>query len=219
MSCTAGNIKNLAPSHRSWLVPARALCLGLVMIVALSACNNEPDREWANETYAEQKAMIDEVQKELQQEFDRFAPLPHQEHPVDATERAEFVKAENARRDAFDAAATKILKKHDKIIGWEITYAFPQVEKPPIPYSFEDLSRHVPSWKPGTVRAERREKLEGGRKISWGEYLVRGEETREKLGMEVPNYHWGLEVLLPISKDEATLDTSIFIVPKRADEE
>lgn len=219
MSCTAAKTKNLTSSHSSWLVLARTLCLGLVMLVALSACNNEPDRDWANEAYAEQKAMIDEVQRELQQEFDRFAPLPYQEHPTDPAERAEFVKAQDARRDAFDAAATKILESHDKIIGWEITYSFPEVEKPPIPYSFEELSRHVPSWKPGTVRAERREKLEGGRKLSWGEYLVRGEETREKLGMEVPNYHWGLEVLLPIAKDKAKLDTVIFVVPKRADAE
>ena len=214
MSCVAGTLPLCSPSRPSQLM--RTLCVCALLFV-LSACNNEPDRDWANETYAEQKAVIDEVQRELQQEFDRFAPLPYQEHPTDPAARAEFVKAQDARRDAFDAAATKILKKHDKIIGWEITYSFPQVEKPPIPYSFEELSRHVPSWKPGTVRAERREKLEGGRKISWGEYLVRGQETREKLGMQVPNYHWGLEVLLPISKEKAELDTAIFIVPKRAD--
>ncbi len=191
------------------------------MLIALlfAGCNREPDREWANENYAEQKAMIDEVQKELQAEFDKFAPIPYQEHPEDPTQRAEFVKAQDARRDAFDQAATAILKKHDKIIGWEISYSFPKVEKPPIPYSFEELSRHLPSWKPSMVRAEKREKLEGGRKISWGEFLLKGEETKSSLGMEVPNYHWGLEVLLPIEKDKATLNTSLFIVPKRADEE
>ncbi len=191
----------------------------VTLCAVLSGCNSEPDRDWANEQYAAEKAMIDSVHKELEQAFETFAPVPYQEHPKDPAAREEFVKAQDARRDAFDAEATKILKKHDKIIGWEITYSFPEVEKPPIPYSFEELSRHVPSWKPGTVRAEKREKLDDGRKISWGEFFIKGQEKRESFGMDIPNYHWGLEVMLPITHQKAKLDTALFIVPKRNDEE
>lgn len=188
------------------------------LLCTLTACNNEPDREWATETYASEKASIEQVHKELQVAFEAFAPVPYQEHPKDPAARTEFVKAQDARRDVFDAAAVKILGAHDKIIGWEITYSFPKIEKPPIPYSFEETSRHVPAWKPGTVRAEKREAIDG-RKVSWGEFFIKGQEKRESLGMDIPNYHWGLEVMLPIAHEKAKLDTSIFIVPKRNDEE
>ena len=213
MHCTA------ARPHARRSSVSRAFGALLLVSISLAACDREPDKEWALEAYAEHEATIDEVHAGLQRAFERFAPIPYQDFPQGVEARKVFADAQAARRDAFDAAAFEILSAHPKIIGWEITYSFPATEKPPILYSFEELSRHTPTWRPGLVRPEKRDKLENGRRLSWGEFFIKGEERTTSLGMDVPNYHWGVEVWLPIETDKATLNASIFLVPKRNDEE
>lgn len=201
-------------TFRTMLAPL-LLTLALLFV---TGCSDEPDKEWALETYSAHKATLDKVQEGLTKEFETFAPVPFQKHPEDPAKRDAFVKAQNARRDTFDEKALALLEGEDKIIGWELSYSFPEHEKPPIPYTFEKASTHKPAWKPGTVRADRRDTKKDGRQLGWGMFLIPGAEKKTSLGMEIPNYHKGLEVVFSIPHEEAQLDVVLFLVPERNDQ-
>lgn len=191
------------------------LALFLLAMTSLQlGCSDAPDRDWANTAYDQQKPLIDEIEAGLTKEFKAFAPVPYTEYPKDSAEHEKFTKDLNRRREAFDKAAMSLLEGQEKLIGWEITYAFPESESPPIPYSFDKTSDHKPAWKPGTVRAAKRPEKKAHRSMSWGEYLIRGKEKTTKMGLETSNYQSGLEVDFDIIHEKARLDVRLFIVPE-----
>src|SRR5690606_4801222 len=97
--------------------------------------------------------------------------------------------------------------------GWEASYSYPEHEKPPIPYSFEDFSRKQPSYKASTtVRAGTRDVKLDPYKLGWGTYQVRGHETYKSLGFTVSQYFKGVEFATPIKHDQAQLDLKVFFV-------
>lgn len=206
------------------------------IVIALSlvwgmGCSDEPDREWAEKTYKEYKPKIDEIEQRLDKEYQSFDPPRFEARPTDPEERKSFEAKLTEKRNAFDEAALKIMKEYPSVIGWEMTYSFPEEvpkdedgkskrpPKDPIPYSFAKVSDYKPAWKPGTVRASRRDVAFDRRDIGWGMYMVPGKERKSLLGMEANNYFPGLEVDFSIPGEASSLDIVLFIVPNRGDEE
>lgn len=195
----------------------RALLLWGALLVL--GCSNDPDAGWAQEQYKAHKPMIDEVAGEVTKAFDVYAPVPFED--MDKANLEQVKAAQQKREEAFDATVLAALTKHkDKIIGWEIYYSFPppveegKKPKPVIKYYLKKSSEHVPSWKPGTIRTDRRDvKVDETRELAWGLYQVPGKETKETLGMKALQYHSGFEVKIPAKKGKAQLDLFLFIVP------
>lgn len=185
-----------------------------MMLMALGSfgCKDEPTSDWAKETYPKHKATVDGVRAELTPLFEQFAPLPYTK--LDPAKSQEQQEAQTARMNTFDEAAFAALKSHEDLIGWEVTYSFPEVEKPEIPYSFTKLSTFTPSYKgSATVRAGARD-IKGDEKypLGWGMYKVRGKEMRKSLGMEAPRYFKGLEVITTLKHQDAQLKLKLFMV-------
>lgn len=184
------------------------------VMLTLTGCSGEPDQEWAEAAYKAQKPKIDAVFGGLETEFKRFAPVDYAALPDEDAKR-ELAQAQMAqRRTDFDKAAMKLLEGDPKIIGWEISYVFPEEGKPEIPFSFDELSQHVPSWKPGLVRAQRRALKKDDRLLGWGLFMIPGKETKTNVGLKALNYYKGLEVQQDIVHEGATLHVSLFIVPE-----
>ena len=187
----------------------------LLLPLVAPGCRDEPDREWANETYAAHKAKIDAVEAQIKAAYDAFAPLPFEQMPAELEARKPIQEAQQARKAAFDQKALQILQAHDDIVGWELTYSFPKEgEATPIRYSFDQASRFTPSYRVGALRADKRPVKVDGRGLSWGLYQIRGKEKKTSLGMEVPSYHKGIEVDMEIPREGSRLDLSLFLAPK-----
>ncbi len=185
----------------------------MAMATTLMACSDEPDESWAKEKYASREAMVDGVEEALTREFETFSPVAFMKLPTEG--RDALQEAQQKRSEAFDVSAVEILKKEGDIIGWDLMYSFPEIEKPEIPYGFEDASSHKPSFKSGTVRTKRRDvTVSEDRMLAWGLYQVPGEETKQQLGFSVPNYVKGFEVAFDIKKGDAVLKISLFVVPR-----
>ena len=200
---------------------ARGLWFLMIVMVAVAiftGCSDEPDQAWAEETYAAEKASIDKVLNGIEADYKKFAPLHYDELPEDPAARAAEEKRIKEAREAFDKAALAHLKGYPKLIGWEISYAYPKKDKPPIPYSPDQASSYVPSYKAGTVRAERRDLKKDGRRLGWGMYQIQGKETKSTLGLKALNYYPGLEVDTAIELEKSQLDIVLFIVPKQEEE-
>jgi hypothetical protein len=190
----------------------------MVALAMFTGCSDEPDQEWAEKTYADEKASIDKVLGSIEADYKKFAPVHYDDLPEDPAARAaEEARIKKARED-FDKAALGHLQAYPKLIGWEISYSFPKKDKKPIPYSFDKASSHVPSWKAGTVRAVRRDLKKDGRQLGWGMYQIEGKETKKTLGLKALNYYPGLEVDTSIETDKSQLDIVLFIVPKQDEE-
>lgn len=190
---------------------ARALLL-LSMTATLAACSKEPDRAWANATYDAHKARIDAIDKALGDALTTFAPAPMAELPADPAARTAAIEAMNTRKAAFEQAALKALKAEPSLIGWEITYRFPDKEKPPIDYGLEELGKHFPNIKSTAVRAVRRKLVKDEatkRLLSWGLY-DRGERDKrpEERTRELVK---GIEVRFPVKRGDAELTVSLFM--------
>lgn len=183
-----------------------------LVLLAQTGCKDEPKRTWAVETYPQHKAAVEQVRQELEPLFKQFAPQPYTK--FDATKLQEQQDAQSARLKAFDEAALKALEAHPNLIGWELTYSFPDVEKPEIPYSFSKLSGHKPSHKGSTtvIAGSREVKADEKYPLGWGMYQVRGKEVRKSLGMEAPRYFKGIEILTTIKHEEALLKVRLFFV-------
>jgi len=201
-------------------LPKRLLILAIAATALLLSACGEPDRAWTLEQYQANETFVDELDKNLGDAFATFAPKSFQDlSKLPDTERAAAERAQDERRAAFDAEALKILEgaAESGLIGWEITYSFPKVEDPPIPYGFEKISKFVPSYKPGTLRWDKRKESVGEegkkRRISWGLYQIPGKEMKTSMMQEIPDYHAGFEVHFPIERGDAQLDVSLFITP------
>ncbi len=199
------------------LMSRRALVLWGVLFAL--GCSNDPDEDWAKEQYKTHKSIVDEVSTEVTKAFEAFAPVPYTD--MDPAKMDALKAAQDKRQATFDQTVLAALTKHkDKVIGWEIYYSFPapveegKKPKPVVKYYLPKSSEHIPSWKPGTIRTDRRDaKIDDVRKLAWGLYQVPGKETKETLGMKALQYHPGLEIKLPIKQGKAELDLFIFVVP------
>lgn len=199
---------------------APLIMLMTLMTLGSFGCKDEPTSDWARETYPNHKATVEGVRASLTPLFEQYSPQPYTK--FDPAKIQEQQEAQTARMNAFDEAALAALKTHEDLIGWEVTYSFPDVEKPEIPYSFTKLSAFTPSYKgSATVRAGTRD-IKGDEKypLGWGMYKVRGKEMRKSLGMEAPRYFKGLEVITTIKHQDAQLKLKLFMVdPKLLKEE
>lgn len=198
----------MPPLHASI---ARALLL-LTLSLTLAACNKEPDRAFANDTYDKLAPRIDAIDKALGDALATFAPVPAADLPKDPEARARATEAMNARKAAFEQAALKTLKAEPTLIGWEITYSFPDKEKPPIDYGLEELGKHFPNIKSTAVRAQRRKLVKDEarkRLLSWGLYDRSERDKRpEERQRELVK---GIEVRFPIKRGDAALNISLFM--------
>jgi hypothetical protein len=191
--------------------------IAMVALAMFTGCSDEPDQEWAEKTYAAEKASIDKVLTSIEADYKKFAPVHYDSLPEDPAARAAEEERIEKARAAFDESALGHLKGYPKLIGWEISYSFPKKDKTPIPYSFEKASSHVPSYKAGTVRAVRRDLKKDGRQLGWGMYQIKGKETKETLGLKALNYYPGLEVDTSVETEQSQLDIILFIVPEQGE--
>lgn len=193
---------------------SRLLSCALLSIIALSttACKDEPTKAWALETFPKHKDTLTKVEGQLTPLFKTLDLKPFSKMDKDNLKAQQ--DAQTARLKTFDEAALKVLQSHPDIIGWEITYSFPDVEKPVIPYGFDKLSTYVPSYKGGvTWRAGKRD-AKGADKypLGWGMYQIRGKASKKSLGMDVAQYFKGLEILSTLSHNDAVLKLRLFFV-------
>ena len=194
-------------------------CTLLVLCAALAACSSEPDREWAERTYAARKPAIDSAAATLTAEFAALAPAPSASIPSEPGARAAYAEQLERRKAAFRENVLAALRATPGLLGWNLTYSFPKDEsESKIEYSFDGLSRFTPAPKAGTVRAARRDLSVDGRALGWGYFLIPGKGRTTKLGMEAPDYKPGLEVNFTVPQGGAALNAELFFAAPDAEE-
>lgn len=194
--------------------PQTPLLIGLFALAALaSACKDEPTSTWAKEeAYPAHKATLNAVEAKVGGLFEAFAPAPFES--FEPSKAADMQAAQTARMKRFDEQATAAMKAYPEVIGWEASYAFPEVEKVKVTYNFDTFSKAVPSYKAAaTLRADPRKfKVDETVPIGWGMYQIPGKENKVSLGMDVPQYYKGIETISTLPHKDAVLTLRTFFV-------
>lgn len=188
------------------------LLFGLLSLIVLTtACKDEPTSTWAKtEAYPKHKATLTTVETKVGDLFKAFAPLPFEK--FDPAQAVVLQKAQQGRMKAFDTQATAVMKTYPEIIGWEASYSYPDVEKIKVTYNFDSFSRAVPSYKASATLRALKFKVEKTKLIGWGMYQIQGKEKESSLGMDVPQYYKGIEVVSTLTQGDAVMTLKTFFV-------
>lgn len=190
------------------------LLLGILSLVVLTtACKDEPTSTWAKEeAYPKHKATLTAVETKVGDLFKAFAPVPFSTFAPD--QAVELQKVQKTRMKSFDEQAVAVMKSYPEIIGWEASYAYPEVEKVRVTYNFDAFSRAVPSYKTSvTMRAGvKKIMVDETVPIGWGMYQIPGKEKKQSLGMDVPQYYKGIEVVSTLPQGDAVMTLKTFFV-------